>query len=167
MTQVNEEHARVAARAYDRAIRGRGGYGPGRLSVATGRGLRTTHHLCDGTVCPDLADLRRDLQVLQREGAGRDVQLLEDLLSDLGYDVRPAPRLATTASPVALALHVPASAGEVAAGLAEALRDGLVDGHEAAGLLPGVRRLRHVVDELDAGLRSIPSPQLGMQAVRT
>lgn len=161
----HQVEARVAARAYDRAIRGREGYGAGQLAIKTGRGLRTVHNLCDGSTCPSLADLRHDLRVLQREGAGRDIRLLEDLLADLGYEVRPAPRPGVAASPVTLALHVPASAGEVAAGLADALEDGHVDAGEASALLPGVRRLRHVVDELDAGLRSIPSAQLRLRAV--
>ncbi len=162
----HETEARVAARAYDRAIRGRQGYGAGRLAVASQRGLRTVHNLCDGSTCPSVADLRRDLQVFRREGDGRDIRLLEDLLSDLGYEVRPAPRLVTQTALVALALHVPASAGEVAAGLAEALEDGQVDAGEAAELVPVLRHARHDQDLLDAALRAIPSPQLGLAVSR-
>lgn len=161
----NAKEARVAALAYDRAIRGRDGYGAGRLAIKSGRGLRTVHNLCDGSTCPSLSDLRRDLQVFQAEGAGRDIRLLEDLLSDLGYDIRPSERLSSAASPVTLALQVPAAAGEVAAGLAEALEDGHMDAAEAAELRPYVRQARHHLDRLDAALRAVPSPQLGLVSV--
>lgn len=157
-----ESEARLVCRAYDRAIRGRKGYGAGRLAIATGRGLRTVHNLCEGKTCPSVADLRVELRAFAAEGSGRDLVLLEDLLSDLGYEVRRAPRHDPATSPVVLALSVPAAAGEVAAELAEAMQDGRVDGSEAPTILPSVRRARHILDDLEAELRAIPSPQVAL-----
>lgn len=158
-----ERNARKIALVMDAAVRGRGGYGVGRLSELSGIPLRTLHNLCDGTTVPNLQQLLLILHAMSVDGAASAVQLASDLLALVGMEARPTPRLASDGtSPAALALRVPAAAGEVAAGVARALEDGSIDAFEAHGLVPAVRHARSELDRFDAALRAVETPQLSL-----
>jgi hypothetical protein len=167
---MDQDQKRVGM-AYDAIIRGTDGYGAGRLAEDTGVHVRKVNKWAEAVISPSLVAFRSHLRILRDEGRGRDLDLLEKVLADLGYELRHAPREAPAESVLAGGLHVAAETGDLTHALEDATSPASPGGvaitpDESAAIAHEAYEVERAAKMLRSRALGAPSPQLRMVAVQ-
>lgn len=128
---------RKIARALDAHLRGRGGFGVGRLAELMGRPGRTLHNWCEGTCSLSSEDLFLAIDAVRSEDPSRATLLLADLVRNVGHTVQPLD-LASDPDPIPIdVMQAAAAEGDLAREVAS--HGAATDAHEARRALPLAR----------------------------